>query len=101
MRHLNRDFTKKDICMASTVHEKMLSITGRCCCLATKSCSTLCDLTTSCKPARLCSPWDFPGKNTGRGCHFLFQEIILTQGSNSCLLHWQMGSAHQGSPTGH
>jgi len=24
-----------------------------------------------CKPARILSPWDFPGKNTGVGCHFL------------------------------
>jgi len=27
-------------------------------------------------------PWDFPGKNTGMGCHFLLQVIFLTQGSN-------------------
>ena len=33
----------------------------------------------------LCS-WDFPGKNTGVGCHFLFQGIFLTQGSNPRLL---------------
>ena len=26
--------------------------------------------------------WDFPGKNTGVGYHFLLQEIFLTQGSN-------------------
>ena len=35
------------------------------------------------------------GKNTGVGCHFLFQRIFSTQGSNSCLLHvlhWQVGS---------
>ena len=25
------------------------------------------------KPARLLCPWDFPGKNTGVGCHFLLQ----------------------------
>ena len=25
------------------------------------------------QPARLPSPWDFPGKNTGVGCHFLLQ----------------------------
>lgn len=44
MRHLNRDFTKKDKCMASKVHEKMLSKTGHCCCrLATNSRPTLCD----------------------------------------------------------
>ena len=40
-------------------------------------------------------PWDFPGKNTGEGCHFLLQGIFPTQGSNPhllCLLHWQAGS---------
>ena len=26
--------------------------------------------------------WDFPGKNTGVGWHFLLQEIFLTQGLN-------------------
>ena len=43
----------------------------------------------------------FPGKNTGEGCHFLLQGIFLTQGSNLCLLHWQVGSLSlslQGSP---
>ena len=25
------------------------------------------------QPTRLCHPWDFPGKNTGVGCHFLLQ----------------------------
>ena len=28
------------------------------------------------------APWDFPGKNTGVGWHFLLQGIFLTQGSN-------------------
>ena len=28
--------------------------------------------------ARLLSPWNFPGKNTGLGCHFLLQGIFLT-----------------------
>ena len=34
-------------------------------------------------------PWDFPGKNTGVGCHFLLQGIFpsSTQGSNLGLLH--------------
>ena len=27
-------------------------------------------------------PWDFPGKSTGVGCHFLLQRIFPTQGSN-------------------
>ena len=30
---------------------------------------------------------DFPGKNTGVKCHFLFQCIFPTQGSNPHLLH--------------
>ena len=32
--------------------------------------------------ARLLCPWDFPGKNTGVGCHFCLQGIFLIQGSN-------------------
>ena len=38
-------------------------------------------------PARLLCPWDFPGKNTGMGCHALLQGIFPTQGSNPCFLH--------------
>ena len=41
-------------------------------------------------PARLLCLWNFPGKNTGVGCHFLLQRIFPTQGLNShhlCLLH--------------
>ena len=38
-------------------------------------------------PTRLLCLWDFPGKNTGVGCHFFFQGIFPTQGLNSCLLH--------------
>ena len=40
----------------------------------------------------LSHPWDSPGKNTGGGCHALFQGIFLTQGLNPHLLHWQEGS---------
>ena len=50
--------------------------------LLDKQCSSLC-------------PWNFPGKSTGAGCHFLLQGIFLTQGSNPRLLHllhWQRGS---------
>ena len=36
---------------------------------------------------RLLRPWDFPGKSTGVGCHFLLQGIFLTQGSNPGLQH--------------
>ena len=44
-------------------------------------------------PARLFCPWDSPGKNPEVGCHFLLQGIFPTQGSNSCLLHWQVNSS--------
>ena len=47
------------------------------------------------EPARILCPWDFPGKNTGAGCHSLLQGILPTQGSNLCLLcllHWQTDS---------
>ena len=42
------------------------------------------------QPARLLSRWNFPVKNTGAGCHFLFQGNIPTQGldlSLPCPLH--------------
>ena len=49
-------------------------------------------------PARLLGLWDFTGKNTGVGCHFLLQGIFQTPGSNLglphcsqalyCLSHW-------------
>ena len=44
---------------------------------------------------------DSPGKNTGVGCHFLFQGIFPTQGPNLDLLHcrWILYClSHQGSP---
>ena len=34
------------------------------------------------QPARLLCPWNFPGENTGVGCHFLLQGIFLTRGLN-------------------
>ena len=39
--------------------------------------------------ARFLCPWDFPGKNTGVGCHSLLQGIFLTQELNLGLLQWQ------------
>ena len=57
-------------------------------------------------PVRFLCPWDFPGKNTGVGCHFLLQGIFLTEGSNyclCCLLHcrWVLYPlpSHRGSPS--
>ena len=33
-------------------------------------------------PINLLCPWNFPGQNTGAGCHFLLQRIFPTQGQN-------------------
>ena len=55
------------------------------------------------KPTRLLCPWDFPGKNTGVGCHFLLQGIFPTQVSciaGRCFNLWATREAHQGSPSG-
>ena len=38
-------------------------------------------------PTRLLYPWNFLGKNTGVGCHFLLQGMFLTQGLNPGLPH--------------
>ena len=53
-------------------------------------------------PTRLLHPWNFPDKSTGVGCHFLPQEIFLTQGSNLGLPHCRQmlyHMSHQGSQT--
>ena len=50
---------------------------------------------------RLLQPWDFPGKNTGVGCHFLLQETFPTQGLNPGLHHCRQmlfSLSHKGSP---
>ena len=49
-------------------------------------CLTLCD-PMDCSLTRFLRPWDFPGKNTGVGCHFLLQEIYPTQVLNPGLPH--------------
>ena len=63
------------------------------CAKSLQSCLALCDPMD--EPARLLCPWDFPGTNTGVGCHALLQRIFLTQRSNPSLLrllHGQVGS---------
>ena len=64
------------------------------CCLVAKSQLTLYETPRAvARPSPLSmSPLDFPGKNTGVGCHFLLQGPCPTQGSNLCLLHWQVDS---------
>ena len=51
---------------------------GHCCCSVAQSRPTLSWL----QPTRLLCPWDFLGKNTAVGCHFLFWGVFPSQGSN-------------------
>ena len=44
------------------------------------------------QPTRILCQWDYPGKNTGVGCHALHQGIFPTQRTNPCLLRWQVRS---------
>ena len=65
-----------------------------------QSCPTLCD-PTDCGPLDSSVHRDFPGKNTGVGCHALLQGIFPIQGSNLrllCLLNWQAGSLALAGP---
>ena len=50
---------------------------------------------------KLLRPWDFQGKSTGVGCHFLLQGIFPTQGLNPGLSHCRQTLyhlSHQESP---
>ena len=61
--------------------------------LVSQSCLTL--RLHGLEPTSLLCAWDFPGKNTGVGCHFLLQGIFPSQGLNPHLLHplyWQADS---------
>ena len=74
------------------------SVRGSCCCLVSQflSCSFVTPWTVA-HQAPL--SMGFSSKNTGVGCHFLFQGIFPTQGLNLSLLPWHMDSlplSHQG-----
>ena len=49
-------------------------------------CPTLCNA-MDCSLPGSSNPWDFPGENTGVGCHFPLQGIFPAQGSNPGLPH--------------
>ena len=53
------------------------------------------------KPTKLLCPWDSPGKNTGAGCHFLFQEIFPALAGRFFLLLSQLGKWLKPSPKYH
>ena len=87
----------------------VISSTLSCVCVQISSCKDKSHIGLKCQSLSrvwlFVTPWtvdrqaplsmDFPGKNTGVGCHALLQGIFPTQGSNPCLLcllHWQEGS---------
>ena len=72
-----------------------------CLCLVALSCPTLCN-PTDYSPLGSSIHGDFPGKNTGVGCHAFLQGIFLTQGLNLCLPNCRQILyllSHQGSIT--
>ena len=64
-----------------------------CVCVCSQSCPTLSTPWTVAQQALL--SMDFPGKNTGVGCHFLFLGICPTQGLNLHLLHGRQSPGFQ------
>ena len=69
-------------------------------CLVAQLCLTLCDL-MDCSPPGSSVHGNSPGKNTGVGCHALFQRIVPTQGLNPGPLHCRRilyHLSHRGSP---
>ena len=77
-----------------TLHVKLLKVSES---EVTQSCLTLCNPMDT----RLLCPWDFLGKSTGVGCHFLSPGNFLTQRSNPGLPHCRQTLyhlSHQGSP---
>ena len=66
------------------------SLLPLCVCVSTQSCPALWDPWTV--PTRLLYPRDFPGKNTGVGCHCFFWGIVPAPGLNRSLLHWPVDS---------
>ena len=55
--------------------------------LIAQSCPILCD--PEVQPTRICCLWNFPGKNTGEGCHFLIFILNPTSEIWSVLgIHW-------------
>ena len=61
-------------------------------CLWSQNCSLTKDI--------IFCPWDFPGKNTRAGSHFLLQGIFPTKGLNPGLLHCRQILSHLSSMSG-
>ena len=93
---LSRQIGCSSLCGEDNWHHRIIFFLL--CCLVAKSFMTLFQPHD---PAMLLCSWNFSSKNTRVGCHFLLQDIFLTQGLNPSLPHWQVNClplSHQGSP---
>ena len=71
-----------------------------CVCVRTRACTQLCHVQLfaipwTIQPTLVFCLWNFPGKKTVMGCHFLLQGSFPTKESNPCILclfHWQANS---------
>ena len=70
---------------SKTENWERVGLSPSCCCLVVQLCPTLCNPTDCNMPGS--AVWNFLGKKTGVGCHFLLQGIFPTQGLNPCFLH--------------
>ena len=52
------------------------------------------------QPTRLPRPWDSPGKNSGVGCHFLFQRMKVKSESEVVQSHSTLSDPMDCSPPG-
>ena len=71
----------KDFIGSPILDYKYLDVLCAVLCLATQSCPALCN-PMDCSPPGSSVHGNSPGKNTGLGCHALFQRIFPTQGPN-------------------
>ena len=98
---IKRKMEKRELYQAPYSRKKSPWAIGLCACLLSHSFVSDSLQPHGLWPTRLLCPWNFPGKKTGVGGHFLLQGSFLTQGWNLHLLHWQVDStplSHLGSP---
>ena len=86
---------------SSLIFPKTVNSPRICSCLVAKSCPTL--LRPHGGVARLLCPWDFPDKNSGVRCHFLFQESSQPRDRNrvSCTVGGFFTTEPPGKPWMH
>ena len=62
------------VCVRVRVCVRVCACVCVCVCVCVmRGCDERSVMSDSLQPTRFLCPWNFPGKNTGVGCHFLFQ----------------------------